>query len=120
MKNDVRQPVYLKDYRATDYLVEKLDLQFDLFEDHAIVSSKMAVYRNPNLNSKTPKLFLNGEQLELIEVKLNGKVLERERYYWDEKSLSLNPTEIKFELEIKTKIYPQKNLAFEGLYKSGQ
>ncbi len=118
MKSDVRQPVYLKDYQATDFLIESLHLQFDLFEDHALVTNKMKVYRNPQMPTKTPKLFLNGEQLALVEIKLNGKSVERENFYLDDKSLSLSPTEMNFELEIKTKIEPQKNLAFEGLYKS--
>ncbi len=119
MKPEVRQPIYLKDYRATDFLVETIELQFDLFEDYALVTNKMKVFRNPAVATKTPKLFLNGEALELIDVKMNGKNLNRENYYWDEKSLSLNPTESRFELQVQTKIYPQRNLAFEGLYKSG-
>ncbi len=119
MKAETRLPVYLKDYCATDFLVESLELKFDLYEDHAFVTSKLVAFRNPNMKSKAPNLFLNGEQLELVEVKINGKTLEREHYYLDEKGLSLHPAEMKFEMEITTKIYPQKNLAFEGLYKSG-
>ena len=119
MKDEVRQPIFLKDYRATDFIIESLELEFDLFEDHAVVTNKMRIKRNPSVPSKTPNLFLNGEQLELVEIKMNDKLLEREKFYLDEKSLSLNSNEMSFELEIKTKILPQNNLAFEGLYKSG-
>jgi aminopeptidase N len=43
MKNKV---IYLKDYKVPVYKVEKVNLDFDLYEDHTIVISETTYYKN--------------------------------------------------------------------------
>jgi len=37
---------YLKDYKVSNYLVEKINLTFDIFEDFTIVENEAIFYRN--------------------------------------------------------------------------
>jgi aminopeptidase N len=85
---------YLKDYKQPDYWVTHVDLTFDLREGEALVNAKLQVKKNGNHQNP---LVLDGEELELLEVKLNDVALAKgvnltEGYMVDKKSLSLLPT----------------------------
>jgi aminopeptidase N len=110
------QPIFLKDYTAPEYLIQSVDLHFDLFEDHVIVRNQMHIRRNPDTALQTRALRLNGEDLQLQSVKINQ--VENSGYVVDEKFLVLANVSDEFDIEIITRIEPQKNLAFEGLYRS--
>lgn len=119
MKKPAPQAVHLKDYQASPYLIDTIDLSFDIFESHTLVRSRMQLHPNPkNLVSGAP-LELNGEQLELKEVVLNGKKLEAAAFEVTESALKIfSVPAAAFSLEILVQIYPEKNTALEGLYKS--
>ena len=111
---------YLKDYKQPDYWVTHVDLTFDLREGETLVSAKLQVKKN---GSHQNPLVLDGEELELLEVQLNRVALAKgvtltEGYMVSKESLSLQPIEDAFTLETLVKIYPEKNTALEGLYKS--
>ncbi|KAH1106204.1 hypothetical protein J1N35_009972 [Gossypium stocksii] len=70
------------------------------------------------IGSPSP-LVLDGVDLKLISVKVNGKELKEGAYILDSCHLTLSsPPGNKFTLEIDTEIQPQKNTLLEGLYKS--
>ena len=56
------QPVYRKDYRPTPYLVDNVELDFNLGEGTTRVASKLAVKPNPSQPAGQP-MELNGELL---------------------------------------------------------
>ena len=114
---DAPKAIFLKDYRAPDYLINTVDLHFDLFEDYARVTSRLAMVSNA-ASSALP-LVLHGERLALVSVRLNGQVLSAEAYQVDAESLTIGSVPAVFTLEIVTEIKPQENKALEGLYKSG-
>lgn len=118
-KNDVKK-TFLKDYQQPEYLIRKIDLNFDLYENRVVVHSKLAVVRNPASASHSGRVLLHGEKLKLLSVKLNGKVLEASEYTLSEKSLELSCPEEAATVEIETEIYPQENKTLEGLYKSDE
>src|SRR5699024_8473701 len=93
-------------------------LTFELFEDYALVSAQLLMERNPGLDSSLPPLILDGEQLELLQVKLDGQLLTADQYQLDERSLQLQPRGEKFVLNTTVRIEPQNNTELEGLYKS--
>lgn len=108
------QAIKLQDYKKPEFSFDELLLDFDLFEDKAIVTAKTSVTKI----AANANLFLNGEDLKLLSVELNEKVLTASDYKLDKKSLTiLNPPQ-KFNLVIKTEIHPQNNKAFSGLYKT--
>ena len=47
MPDNAPQTIRLEDYRVPDFLIDTVDLTFDLFEDGATVTSKLAIRRNP-------------------------------------------------------------------------
>ena len=112
---------YLKDYTQPDYWVTHVDLTFDLREGETFVNAKLQVKKNGNHQNP---LVLDGESLELLEVKLNDLLLAKEAnlaegYMIDKQSLSLQPTIDTFTVTTLVRIHPEENTALEGLYKSG-
>ncbi|MEE4376845.1 MAG: aminopeptidase N [Candidatus Competibacteraceae bacterium] len=119
MNNDSPRAIHLKDYTPPPFLIDTVDLRFELGEDATLVHSRMAFRRNPEWaeQDSTP-LVLAGQQLELIEIRLDGRTLTPEHYTVDADHLTLSQVPSTFELEITTRIYPQNNTALEGLYQS--
>ncbi|MGB5324677.1 MAG: aminopeptidase N [Pseudomonadales bacterium] len=111
---------YRADYTPPDYLVESVRLAIDLYEGRTTVSNTMRIVRNPRSGheAKSSPLRLDGEQLELLAVELDGKVLAEADYEVDECSLTILRTPENFELRVVCEINPATNLALEGLYMS--
>lgn len=112
MRTDLPKTIYLKDYKPFPFEIENLDLDFDLHDTHTIVTAKAAYKRK-----SAGDLFLYGEALELLSLKIDG--VDYKDHKSDDSSLTINNVPDAFELEIVTKIYPDKNTRLEGLYMSG-
>ena len=118
MRDAQPSTIYLTDYQQPAYWIDQTELTFQLDEAHTLVTSKLSLRRN-NAPSATGELTLNGQQLELVSVALDGQLLSAERYTVDDEFLCLFGLQEQHELEIVTRIYPDKNTALEGLYRSG-
>ena len=116
MKTSTSKPIYLKDYTQPAYWIDKVELVFELGEEKTRVQSTLSLRKNPQIESRT--LVLDGEQLELGEVKCDGVVLTEADYSVDEFSLTLDKLADECVLEIETFVKPQENFSLEGLYKS--
>ena len=106
------------DYRPFSHLVPSIELFVDLQADHALVRSKLKLERNPRADPAEP-LRLDGENLELVSVSVDGARLGAERYALEQEALVLAGLPERCELEIVTRIEPAKNTQLSGLYKSG-
>jgi hypothetical protein len=42
---------YLKDYKVSDYLVEKINLTFDILDDFTVVENEAIFYKNPDVEN---------------------------------------------------------------------
>ncbi|KAM3321725.1 puromycin-sensitive aminopeptidase isoform X1 [Capsicum chacoense] len=116
-KMEAPKEIFLKDYKQPDYYFDTVDLKFTLGEQSTIVASKIAV--NPRVEGQSAPLVLDGRDLKLQSVKINGNPLKEEAFHVDSRHLTLkSPPSSNFTLEIVTEIYPQKNTSLEGLYKS--
>ena len=119
MKESKARTVYRGDYTPPDFQVSKVELDVRLFEEETIVISHLKVKaREPNAPSPKP-LVLDGEQMELLEIKLDGQPLHTRQYSIDSVSLTLPSVPDVFDLEIKVRIHPEQNTSLEGLYRSG-
>src|SRR3989338_702806 len=114
---ETRKPVYRSDYRAPDFLIPSIQLSFDIFEDRTRVYSRLQVKRHSQ--TRNAPLSLNGENLKLISIQLNGVMLDSSGYFLTEKTLMIPQVPDEFILEIQNEIEPHKNEALEGLYQSG-
>lgn len=112
------QAINLKDYQVPPYLIDEIALTVDLNDEATLVTATMTIYKNPNSQQLVDKLILNGDELELISIKLNGVVLSADQYALSKDYLLIEKVPEHFILETVTKIYPQKNTALSGLYRS--
>ncbi|MFG1486675.1 aminopeptidase N [Halobacteriovorax sp. RZ-2] len=113
MKSETPVVKYLADYKAPTHKIETVELEFHLDDTKTQVYSKMEVVP---VNGQT--LELNGEELILKSVKVNGEEFKNFNEEKEILTLSALPTE-KFTLEIHNEINPKANTALDGLYKSG-
>lgn len=107
-----QHPIFLKDYQPSAFKIQQLQLTFELHAEKTRVTSVMIVERQ---SIAAPDLCLQGEQLILLSIRLNG---ETPQYRKEEGSLRLFNVPDVFSLEIITELYPQQNTALTGLYLS--
>ena len=108
--------VRLSDYQAPDFRISQVALRFELGDPVTRVHSKLQVQRN---GSHDRPLRLDGEQLELVSLTVDGAAVSADRYAQDAAGLTVSRLGAEFELEIETAIRPQDNTALSGLYLSG-
>jgi aminopeptidase N len=114
------KPVRLADYQPPAFLIDTVDLTFELGEAETRVKSRLAVRRNPAAADPAAPLELDGDALELVSVALDGERLGSNRYrLTSEGGLVVEDVPDAFALEIETRIDPQDNTALSGLYVSG-
>ncbi len=109
--------IYLKDYLPPAYYIDQTELDFELHEDHSLVTSRLHIRRNESSGSQT-ELKLHGQELELLEVAIDGRVLAAQEYTVSPDYLLIPSVPNTFILRCKTRIHPEKNTSLEGLYKS--
>ncbi|PWQ92749.1 aminopeptidase N [Leucothrix pacifica] len=117
MKQGQAQVIRLEEYQVPFYEAETIHLNVDLNDESTIVTSTVKYHRHPQQPDATT-LALHGESQELLSVKIDGVLLDENSYELDETHLSLRDLPQAFELEVQSRIYPQKNTSLEGLYQS--
>jgi len=115
MKNAEPKAIYLKDYQAPSFNVTQTNLNFDLYDEYTLVSSELVMEKTQDGNHA---LLLNGQELELVSIKIDNQELTSEEFTVTDESLTIHALPQQFTLAIQTKIKPQENTALEGLYKS--
>ncbi|SEA28805.1 aminopeptidase N [Microbulbifer marinus] len=118
MKDAQPSTVYLKDYRVPEYLVDSTRLHFELQPKATLVKSQLKIRRNPAAGEGLPPLVLDGVELELLSVSIDGKLVPASRYQELPQGLSIPVDAPEFELEIHNRINPEDNTSLEGLYLS--
>ncbi|MEW8043511.1 MAG: aminopeptidase N [gamma proteobacterium symbiont of Phacoides pectinatus] len=118
MQRKAPQTVYLKDYQPPQYLIERVELRFELGEEETFVESRLAIRRNPLAVGSDWRLRLHGERLDPICVGIDGRVLSCDAYRVDAEGLTIDRVPEVFVLQSRVRIRPQENTALEGLYKS--
>ena len=118
MRTEQPKMIYLKDYQAPDYLIDETHLTFELFDDHSLVHAQLVMRRNPARGAGLPPLVLDGEQMQLLSVKLDDSDLSGDDYQLAADSLTLQPRSETFTVDTSVRIHPETNTALEGLYKS--
>ena len=126
MRDSQARTTYLKDYRPPPFTIETTDLEFNLYEDYVLVVAKLLIKPSDGSGEPAPNaLTLQGHELELRSLLINGRSLESDQFLMDDDSITipglsglLEKPQQQFIVEIHTRIEPQKNTALEGLYKS--
>ena len=110
--------IYRKDYQPSDFLVDAIDLSFELSPAETLVKAKMQFRRNPDLPAGSGPLVLHGDELELRSVRLDGSLLDSAGFDADSQSLRIPGAPDSFELETEVLIRPDDNTKLMGLYTS--
>lgn len=109
---------YRKDYTAPDYFIEHVDLHVDIGDGTTLVESRLSIRRNPQRPDGRP-LCLDGENLELVSVAVDGRQLGEDEFVVDAQRLNLGVLPDTCQITIRNRIHPESNTALEGLYQSG-
>lgn len=118
MTSSSPSPVHkIEDYSPCLWFTPKVHLRFDLDPHLTVVRADYEVKSNGNQISP---LFLNGENLEFLSLRVNGKVVDPSEYKITDLGLELiqPPSEV-FQLTVENRICPNQNTSLEGLYQSG-
>lgn len=118
MTSSSPSPVHtIEDYSPNLWLTPKVHLRFDLDPHLTVVRADYDV----QLNGKVlGPMFLHGEKLEFLSLRLNGAVANPNEYKITDLGLEiLQPPGEHFQLTTENRICPDENTSLEGLYKSG-
>lgn len=109
--------VYRSQYTSPAYLVDQVELQFDLDPHATIVSAKLSVRRNPG-STAGPALELNGEGLTLQSISVDGSALDASQYQLADDVLTLTDLPDTCVIETSVVVDPTANRALSGLYRT--
>lgn len=108
------QTIYLKDYQKPSFLVESINLDIQVYDDHTIVDSTLVMKRQA-----AGVLILLGRDLELKSIQLNGELLTADQYELDTEQLKITDAPDEVIIQTQVIIHPESNTQLEGLYKAG-
>ncbi|MCX7125061.1 MAG: aminopeptidase N, partial [Gammaproteobacteria bacterium] len=118
MSTSQLETTYLKDYTVPDFQINHVHLHFDVQDEHITVKSILNIERNLASKNQQAALVLDGEELILESLFLDGKVLTGAQFKKTDTQLIVETVPEKFTLETVVKIFPKKNTTLMGLYQS--
>lgn len=113
MRSPQRHTIHRKDYTPPVFGIEVIEMAFDLDSEATVVSTRMTLVRQSN-----GVLKLNGEDLELLFVAIDGRTLTQKQYELTEDTLVLEGVSDRCMLDIAVRIRPNANTSLMGLYGS--
>ena len=118
MRDPTPVTIHLKDYAPPAFLIATVDLDVDIRDEFARVRAKLAVKRNPAATDRQAPLVLDGDEVELESVAVDGRTLAAAEYTLDDEHLTIASVPDAFTLETVARIEPRKNTKLMGLYAS--
>ena len=119
MRTDIPQAIHRKDYLPPSYLVDTVDIGFDLDPAATHVSMRMKIRRHPDAaRDGHDTLVLQGQELTLVQLRVNGKSLPKRAYRQTGQTLEIPNLPESATLEIETITHPERNTTLSGLYVS--
>lgn len=112
------QTIHLADYAPPSFLIDTVVLDIDFQEGQTRVTAELALRRNPAANTPAAPLLLDGEELELLGITLDGATLRTDRYQLSAGRLILTDLPDACSLQTVTRIHPDANTRLSGIYRS--
>jgi aminopeptidase N len=119
MRKESGQAIHLADYRPTSFVLERVDLTFELDPTNTKVESRLIFHRRDGMDAKAP-LILDGDELTLSGLLLDQSELPAGQYDVSPERLVIRdlPASTPFEITVTTYINPEANTKLMGLYRS--
>ncbi len=114
MRTDEPRAIHLADYKAPEFRIRTVHLDFTLSPEATRVTSRLEIARQTG----SGPLVLAGESQKLLSIALDGRQLSPGEYLVDDKNLTVPNPPAKLTLEIASEINPAANTALEGLFLS--
>ncbi|OZI48083.1 aminopeptidase N [Bordetella genomosp. 5] len=118
MRTDTPVTIYRKDYVPYPYTIDEVALTFDLAPESTDVHCAMLVRRRADAPANAA-LELDGEDLELVSVSVDGTPWPAERWSVTERQLVLRDLPDEARVETLSRCRPSENSTLMGLYVSG-
>ena len=112
------QTIRLADYAPPPYRIESVDLVFDLDPKATRVRATLKIASAHDRTKGVKPLELDGENLKVLSIALDGRPLASDAYELTDHGLTLALPPAAFILETEVEIDPEANKALEGLYVS--
>ncbi len=107
-------PTLLSDYTPLNFDIKRVFLDFDLQPEATVIRSRLILSR------RAPgALVLDGEDISLKSVSIDGAALKRSGYKLTQNTLEIPDLPDSCEIEIETVCNPSANSTLMGLYVSG-
>src|SRR3974390_2886148 len=118
MRTEEPRPVRLEEYRPPDWPIATVELGVLLPPTATTVRAKLSI--GPNGAAAPAPLVLDGDELTLRSIRLDGKPLPAESFVATADRLTIaQAPQRRFELEIETVLDPTNNTKLMGLYRAG-
>lgn len=118
MRSETAPAIRLEDYQPPAYRIDTVHLTIRLHPSETEIISVISVTPNEGTEPGTP-FVLDGDELTLLGLALNGKALTETAYSATPERLELvSPPAEPFELSVTTSINPDANTQLMGLYRS--
>ena len=116
MRSEDTPLIRLEDYRPSDWLIDTVDLDISLHPTKTRVRSLLSLRPNPAGRPDAP-LVLDGDELSLGALRLDGLLIDESAYSITAQTLTLHaPPARRFTLMIDTEVDPSANTKLMGLY----
>ena len=115
MKEGQPKLTRLDEYAFPAYVTDETRLKFDIEDGRTRVSSELDIRK---VREDSTEIYLNGEQLELVSVSVDGRRISENEYSVDDFGMTIFGLGETHTIQIVTEIVPEQNTALEGLYKS--
>ena len=115
MKTDQQQRKFLSEYATPDFTITATRLEFELEEHSTRIKSLLSIKR---LGKDKQPLRLDGVELVLLSISIDGKALSVDDYEKTDEQLIIHQVPDEFELVCEVQMSPATNTRLEGLYLS--
>ncbi|MCJ2124294.1 aminopeptidase N [Methylobacterium sp. J-077] len=120
MRTETPPLIRLEEYRPSDYLIDRVDLDIRLDPHATRIDATLSLRSNPAGRAGAP-LHLDGDDLRLVSVALDDTELAADAYTATPSGLSLHaPPQQPFSLRLVTEVDPTANTKLMGLYRSSE
>ena len=118
MRTETPPLIRIEEYRPSDYLIDRVDLDIRLDPHATRIDATLALRPNPAGIPGAP-LILDGDDLRLVSLALDGGAPASDAYTASPSGLSLlAPPRRPFTLRLVTEVDPTANTRLMGLYRS--